>query len=251
MQSKLRGSRELVRNHEKLYKDFDSKIRVIESPNENKIPVAMRCSEWLNSLARHWGYTTSQDENTRRVCSYLNNNFSECNWEVMPSQKPFDLISLKAGVVIEIKSVIKGSTRVISNASIYPNRLKASDILSPNYDYPPYANEKTVLDVLVICVNRDADLTVHDFAIVDGSYWGFTYNDYKCCNEFYRNFNDPKFFDLVLDIYLFKYSKDTFIQKVKQKKYGNSLNISFRKLITLSNPVGRLNVAGWWKLSEV
>jgi hypothetical protein len=168
----------------------------------------------------------------------------------MPSQKPFDIVSLSAGIAIEVKSVVKGSNRIMSNASIYPTRVKAEDILSVHQKYPKGTTKNSRLDVIILCVNRTTKYKIDSYAIVDGEYWGFTYGDYLQCDEFYTNMNTDSFRTKILNLYLDHYGADTFVEKIVGKKFGNSLNMRFRKLITLSNPVGRLNVPGWWEVSN-
>jgi hypothetical protein len=241
-------SKQLVQNHDKLHKELDNGIRIVESVNTHKIPVARVCSEWLGSVSRDWVDNGSWI-NIRRLTDYVKESFTEHDWTDISRQRAFNLVSLSAGVAIEIKSMTVGNTRMHSNATIYPTRVKAGDVLPKHYDYPEGYSAKTRLDVLVLCVNRSNTNKVDDFAVVDGSYWGFTYRDYRQCKKLYSNLNAQKFKNKVWGAYKAMYGDD-FVDKLAFGRFGNSLDLNFRKLITLTNPVGRLHKAGWWKVSE-
>lgn len=238
----------IVQNHEKLYTNSDNNIRIIESSNPNKIKVAKACAAWLGSVSRDWVDNGSWI-NIRRMTDYVKETFPKHSWVKISKQLPFDLVSLTAGVAIEIKSMTSGSNRVLTNASIYPNKLKAGDVLPSNFIYPEGYSEHTRLDVLIICVNRSVTNKVEDYAIVDGSYWGFTYRDYLECKQFYTNVNSDNFKTQLLALYSSRFDS-TFAKKLCFNKFGNSIDLNFRKLITLTNPVGRLDLAGWWKVEE-
>ena len=244
---KVHYSKTLVQNHEKLHKDLDNNIRIVVSDNPHKVPVARVCSDWLGSVSRDWVDNGSWI-NIRRLTDYVKESFPEHDWTDISAQRPFNLASLSAGVVIEIKSATVGNTRMHSNATVYPTRVKAGDVLPVQYDYPEGYNESTRLDVLVLCVNRSNTNKVDDFAVVDGSYWGFTYNDYLDCKSMFHQVNSDEFKAKVYEVYNEMYG-DGFIEKLSGGRYGYSLDLYFRKMITLTNPVGRLGVAGWWKLS--
>ncbi|HLD89560.1 MAG TPA: hypothetical protein VI911_00830 [Patescibacteria group bacterium] len=232
--------------HNKVYKEPKNNIRITISNNPLKLAVARVCAEWLSAADRSWTFNGSVDKNSERLRKYISSMFPEFTWQVMPSQCAFDIVSLDAKVAIEIKSVKGNSKKLLSNASIYPEHVKAVDILPRRMKVG--VAEDLILDVLVVCVRRTQDDIVYDYAIVDGSFWGFEDSDFTACNEMFANLNSEEFMGDLLALYVERYPESThFITKLQNGSYGNSFSCNLRKLIQIANPVGRsLDMSGVW-----
>jgi hypothetical protein len=107
-------------------------------------------------------------------------------------------------------------------------------------------SDDEILDVLVVCVSRNTDNKVVDFAIVDGAYWNITYEDYKACSSLYNTMNNGKIMHYILKALSKVSSTASFIKKLTDGAYGAGCELNFRTLVSLTNPVGRLNLSGWW-----
>jgi hypothetical protein len=230
----------------KVYKEPKNNIRIAASSNPIKLAVARVCAEWLSAADRSWAFNGSVDKNSERLRKYIAAMFPEFTWQLMPSQCAFDIVSLDAKMAIEIKSVKGNNKKLLSNASIYPEHVKAVNILPRRMKAA--ISEDLTLDVLVVCVRRTQDDIVHDYAIVDGSFWGFEDEDFTACNEMFTNLNSEEFMGDLLALYIERYPESThFITKLQNGSYGNSFSCNLRKLIQIANPVGRsLDMSGVW-----
>jgi len=230
-----------------IIKEPSNRIRISGKCGPLKLPVARVFSEWLSANDRTWKFSGSVDNNVTRLCKYVASRFEDYEWTTLPSQKPFDIVSIDAGVIIEVKSVVEGSSKLITNASIYPDKVKVKDVMNNEMKtiWPDVDPEK-FLDVLVVCVNRSKDNVVTDYAIVDGSYWGFTYEDYVSCRNLFRIVNNSKVLNYILKALSTIAPTASFISKLVDGRFGAGCDLKLRSLITLTNPVGRLNVSGWW-----
>lgn len=232
--------------HSKVYKEPKNNIRITISSNPLKLAVARVCAEWLSAADRSWGFNGSVDKNSERLRKYIASMFPEFTWYIMPSQCSFDIVSLDAKIAIEVKSVKGASKKLLSNAAIYPEHVKAVDILPSRLQH--MASEDLVLDVLVACVRRTQDDIVYDYAIVDGSFWGFDDADFTACKDMFANLNSEEFMHELLALYAERYPEsEQFITKLTDGSYGSSFSFNLRKLIQIANPVGRsLDMSGVW-----
>jgi hypothetical protein len=253
MTGKVKGMRKTVDvmvrvggDKPKLYVNHGEKIRVVESENPLKVIVAREISNWLNAPGRYWGFSGSIDKNAQRIFDYLTDKFSDYTWTINHSQGTFDIVSLDAKVVIEVKSTKSGSKQLVTNASIYPDKIRAITVLNKGFKWGKFSPD-TVLDVLVVCVERSKKDILYNYAIVDGSYWGFTEEDYKACKLLFTQLNDSGFKKRLAKFILNEY-ENIFLEKLTKGVYGSGVTMDFRKLISVSNPIGRLTTSGWWHI---
>ncbi len=253
MASKSKGTRKTVDvmvkvggDRAKLYFNHSEKIRLVESDNKLKVIVAREISNWLNAPGRYWGFSGSIDKNSERLFEYLTDKFPDYTWTINHSQGVFDIVSLDAKVVIEVKSTRSGNKKLVTNASIYPDKVIARNIFSKGFNWGRFSPD-TVLDVLLVCVERTRKDIVYNYAIVDGSYWGFTEEDFKACRILFAQMNNEVFKKKLMSLVLSEYD-NPFVEKIVKGAYGSGVTMDFRKLISISNPVGRLGTSGWWHI---
>lgn len=242
--------------NKKEYKNNTESIRIVESANPFKLVVARAISDYLSASSRPWDTVHKADVNSQLLAQHLNTKFPEYKggWEfrTLSSQQPFDIVCLNAGLIIEVKSVGKGG-RLMGNASIYPDTVRAKYALPYNFKYPMQKAlfqpvevdlKETELDVLVVCVNYRKDI-VSEFAIVDGAYWGVNEELYVDCRNYFADLNAIKD-----DINTTLAPENTFAEAMLHGTLGSAVHLDLRKLITLTNPVGRLNVSGKWSIDR-
>ena len=253
MASKGKGKRKTVDvmikvggDKAKLYFNHSEKIRLVETDNQMKIIIAREVSNWLNAPGRYWGFSGSVDRNANRLFEYLTDKFPDYTWTINHSQGVFDIISLDAKVAIEVKSAKHGKKQIVTNASIYPDKIMARDALGKGFNWGSFS-PNTMLDVLVVCVERTNKDVLYNYAIVDGSYWGFTREDFKACQLLFAQLNAMSFKKKIFKLILNEYD-NTFVEKLTKGVYGSGVTMCFRKLISISNPVGRLTTSGWWHI---
>lgn len=230
----------------KLYFNHGEKIRVAESDNKLKVIIAREISNWLSATDRFWGFFGSVDKNSHRIFEYLTDKFPDYTWTINHSQGVFDIISLDAKVVIEVKSAKAGKKQLVTNASIYPDKVVARDILGKRFNWANFSPD-TELDVLVVCIERNKTDKVYNYAIVDGSYWGFTREDFKACQLLFAQLNTEAFKKKIMKLVISEYD-NVFVENLLKGTYGNGVTLGLRKLISISNPVGRLTTSGWWHI---
>lgn len=229
-------------------------IRITEGRRHWKKIVAQSISSYLGATSRYWDTTLRKDQNAELLCKHLNLKYPEFKdgWEfrVTASQDRFDIIGLGAGVAIELKSVRGNKRTIVTNATIFPDVVTTKYAVSDKFQYPtqtsasPVAGvlEDQILDVLVVCVNQ-VDDTVVGHAIVDGSYWGFTEKHYLDCIAYYTQVNEMK-----EDINKSLAPINSFAKGLAKGTFGKAIKMDLRKLITLTNPVGRLNIPGMFSV---
>lgn len=245
----MSGYKKATASH--IIKEPKNNIRIKGSENPLKLAVARVCSEWLAAPERSWNFKGSVDENSARLIHYLKSRFMDYTWINTSSQSPFEVVCVDAKVAVEVKSVKKGNKTIIANATLYPDKVKASDVLTTKQLADYKGTEDTWLDVLVVCVDREANY-VYDYAIVDGAWFGVTYEDYLSCKEFFTTLNSDNFMGPLLDVYNDCYEEDhgeasPFVTKLINKQFGKDFKFNLRKLIQLPNPVYfGLDTSGYW-----
>lgn len=250
---------EVVINTKREYKNFTENIRILESNNHFKLIVAREISNYLSAISRPWDVLYREDVNAKALAAHLNSRFPEFEggWEFRTthSQNVFDIIFLGGRLAIQVKSVKGNKTRVITNATVYPDKVTARDIIDSKFKYPKQRGmfqpietdiENTTLDTLVICVTQEKGV-VTGFAIVDGSYWGIDEELFLSCGEFFNDVNDnlDEICKLVYDT-----TGNIFAKALLDRALGAAVNLKLRKLIDVTNPVGRLDVLGRWDISR-
>ena len=221
-------------------------IRIMEVPNHFKKIVAREISNYLAAVSRQWDTTFREDVNTKVLAQHLNMKFPEfqaqgVGFVTTHSQSPFDIVSYGANVIIELKSVKEGTKDLVANATLYPDKLAAGEVLAKKL---AAGHEDTVLDVLVACVTHKNEV-VTGYAIVDGSYWGVTQELYQACRDYFSDLNE-----IAPEINEILSKRNLFARYLYDGTLGDGVKMTLRKLITLTNPVGRLNVLGHWGISS-
>jgi hypothetical protein len=239
-------------NESKFYRNDPHCIRITEGLSHWKKIVAKSIATYLEAPSRYWDTALRADKNAELLCKYLNNQYPEFSdgWEfrVLHSQDRFDIVCLAAGVIIEVKSVKDGHKHIIANATIYPDAVKIKNALSDSFAYPVNMEPDRLndrLDVLVVCVNQTAE-TVVGFAIVDGSYWAVNEEIYNDCIAYYSQINE-----LSGEINNILAPINSFAKGLRDGLFGEGVKLDLRKLIKLTNPVGRLNIPGVFAFCKI
>ncbi len=206
------------------------------SANPMKRIVAIEITRWLTAPSREFFYTGSIDKNVDRLYKHLSHTFKDFTWEKSSSQAKFDLYSIDAGVIIELKSTKVKTNRLIFNASLYPDKVHVRNVFTKQVlNATPLLkdNKDKILDVLIVCVERTKDDIVYNHAIVDGSYWGITEQDYIDCNKLFADMNKVKkaMFGVIAN-----HTKNNLAKKIFNDNFDGDFKL--RKLITLTSPVG-------------
>lgn len=266
MNTKSNKKKSYVFKTPKMHIDYNQNIRISESDNEFKKIVAREISNYMGATSRQWDVSHRADVNTRLLIKHLNDKFSEFNngseFRALPSQSPFDAVCLGCNVVIEVKSV-KGNnpSRIITNATIYPDKVSAVNALPKKFAYPTqdmFLDPETLtfgvldgdqletkLDVLVVCVNHLNEKVV-GYSIVDGNYWGVNEALYLACKQYYHEVNDD-----INQINERLAPRNIYAQALVDGYFGDAIVMELRKLIKMTNPTGRLNVHGRWGFVKI
>lgn len=228
------------------YTNYGESIRILESANYFKKIVAREVSNYLASVSRQWDTVYRKDVNAEVLTKHLNMKFPEfqalgMGFVTTHSQSPFDIVSYGANVIIELKSAKDGVKDLLANATLYPDKIAAGDVLSKKL---AAGHEDTVLDVLVACVTHKQDI-VTGYAVVDGSYWGVTQELYQACRDYFSDLNE-----IAPEINKILSKKNLFAKQLYEGTLNSGVKMKLRKLISITNPVGRLNVLGHWGISE-
>jgi hypothetical protein len=226
------------------YVNHTESVRIVESKNHFKKVVARVISTYLSSPSRPWVGSGGADINTDLLTRHLNATFPEFTgnmaFKVRGSQDAFDIVSFGTGLLVEVKSVKSGAKRLVNNATIYPDKITAINALGDNYNYPTPESADVVLDVLVVCVTHKHKV-VDGFSIVDGHYWGVTEELFLECRAYFKAINE-----LLPAINATLSESNSFAKSMHKGTFGDGIRMQLRKLITVTNPVGRLNILGHW-----
>lgn len=218
----------------------------------NKEIVAIAIEDFLlkNFKILSDGY---RDTFSTKMCEYLSTEFSEYRWYKNSSQMPFDVYSIDAKVAIENKSSNvnqlkkrKGfgfNDKLVVNATVYPSEAKVKDIVAcAKWKNLSEETLESFMDVLVVIVDRASiDGEVIRYRIVDGDYWGISYDVFKGCREMFNSMNEPTMKKHLLETIL-SHSKDNAFIKGLLSGALPSISFDFRKLISVKNPIGDNNV---------
>ena len=215
-----------------------NKHRFKASTNVMKRIIADEITNWLSAPSREFFYTGSIDKNVERLHKHLSHTFKDFTWEKCSSQAKFDLYSIDAGVIVELKSVKVNTHKLLFNASIYPDKVHVKNAFTNHLiaTTPMLKdNVNKVLDVLVVCVERTKDDLVYNHAIVDGSYWGITEQDYIDCNKLFSDMNKVRksMFGVIANT-----TKNGLAKKLFNDEFDGDFKL--RKLITVKSPVGNV-----------
>lgn len=222
----------------KMYTHPGNKHYFKASTNVMKIIVACEITRWLSAPSREFFYTGSIDKNVDRLHKHLSHTFKDFTWEKSSSQAKFDLYSIDAGVIVELKSSKVKTNKLIFNASLYPDKVHVRNAFTKqllNTTSIMKNNKDKVLDVLVVCVERTKDDIVYNHAIVDGSYWGITEQDFIDCNKLFADMNKVKksMFGVIANS-----TNNGLAKKIVNDEFDGDFKL--RKLITMKSPVGRV-----------
>ena len=233
---KVAETKTVKNNH--MYTHPGNKHYFKASTNVMKRIIADEITNWLSAPSREFFYTGSIDKNVDRLHKHLAHTFKDFTWKKCSSQAKFDLYSIDAGVIIELKSVKVKTKTLMFNASIYPDKVHVKNAFTSGLisSTPMLKNNiNKVLDVLVVCVERTKDDLVYNHAIVDGSYWGITEQDYIDCNRLFSDMNKVKksMFGVIANS-----TKNGLAKKLFNDEFDG--NFQLRKLITVKSPVGHI-----------
>ena len=222
----------------KIYTHPGNKHCFKSSKNVMKRIVADEITNWLSAPSREFFYSGSIDKNSNRLYKHLSNTFKDFSWGITSSQSKFDIYSIDAGVIIELKSVKVKTKKLIFNASLYPDSVHVKNAFSKQiiYNNPLFKqNINKVLDVLIVCVERTKEDLVYNHAIVDGSYWKITEQDYIDCNNLYTDMNNVRkaMFGVISNS-----TQNNLAKKIFNGDFDGDFQL--RKLITMKSPVGHV-----------
>lgn len=215
--------------------DPTKRIKILSSSNPNKLLVAQAIAAYCEAPNRYCKFHGSIDKNARKLHGFLAKHFPEGNWQQVHSQGTFDAYSLEMALAVELKTGRAGNENVVTNASVYPDKVAARYVVPEKYMHYWTEEEKEIkLDVLVVCLDRKNDM-IDDYVVVDGHYWNVTESDFNGCHDLFYQMNELKelFFDIIIEKY-----DNPFLKKYKKGKFPG--NIGIRKLISIENPVGKL-----------
>jgi len=217
--------------------------------NGNKEITAIAIEDFLmlNCTVLGNGY---EDLHSSSMREHLEKEFPDWGWKKNSSQRPFDIYSIEARVAIEnknsnVKLLHDGGTYsknryILTNATIYPNEVKVRDVVPckfHEYYINLYGSDilDEFMDVLVVFVDREQKTNkLIRYRIVDGSYWGFEYKDFKGCHRLFDTLNDSDVRRKIIRILSERDPENTFIPKLKDE--DDNLKFLLRKLISCKNP---------------
>ncbi len=235
---KARVIKTKIAKTKRMYIHPGNKHRFKSSKNVMKRIIADEITNWLSAPSREFYFTGSIDKNVDRLYKHLAHTFKDFTWAKCSSQAKFDLYSIDAGVIVELKSSKVKTNKLIFNASLYPDKVHVKNAFTSNLiaSTPILKdNINKVLDVLVVCVERTEDNLVYNHAIVDGSYWGITERDYIDCNKLFADMNKVKksMFGVIANS-----TNNGLAKKLCNDEFDG--NFQLRKLITVRSPVGNV-----------
>lgn len=222
------------------------KIRITKSENKMKKIVAFELSRFISAPSRSCEFSGSLDTSSKKIYNHLRTVFSDYIWYYSQSQGKFDIYSYDAAVAIEVKTTKRGSSKLIFNATVYPDIISKTKVGKEveRLCEPPVINVENIkgssvsMDVLVLCVERDSkNDTVYNYAIVDGAYWGIKEKDYDACETLYKDMNDYSVMKEIMDV-IYRRKGNKFARKIRDGEFGNDFKL--RKLISLNNPVEKM-----------
>ena len=222
------------------------KICITRSENKMKKILAFELSRFIGAPSRSCEFSGSLDINSKKIYQHLKTVFSDYTWYYGQSQGKFDIYSYDAAVAVEVKTVKRGQSKLIFNATVYPDVISKTKVGKEieRLCEPPVVNVENIkgssvtMDVLVLCVERNQKTnTVYNYAIVDGAYWNISEEDHDACEALYNDTNDPIVMKEIMDV-IYQHKGNQFARKIRDGKFGD--NFKLRKLISLQNPVGKL-----------
>lgn len=229
-----------------MYVHPGEKICITRSENKMKKILAFELSRFIGAPSRSCEFSGSLDVNSKKIYNHLKTVFSDYTWYYGQSQGKFDVYSYDAAVAIEVKTVKRGQSKLIFNATVYPDVISKTKVGKEveRLCEPPVVNVENIkgssvtMDVLVLCVERDPkNNTVYNYAIVDGTYWNIKEKDYDSCEALYNDINDPMVLKEIMNV-VYKRKGNRFARRIRDGEFGN--NFKLRKLISLENPVGKM-----------
>ena len=247
---------EVIINTKREYKNLKENIRILETDNHFKLIVAREISNYMSAVSRPWDSLYRADVNAETLAKHLNSRFPEFKggWEfrTTQSQGVFDVVFLGGRLIIQVKSVKGNKTKLLANASLYPDKVTARHALDTNFKYPKQSGlfqsvenlSNTPLDVLVVCVTQLEDI-VTGYAIVDGNYWGIDEEMFLACKDYFTDINEN-----LDEINAVLADENIFARAMLEGTLGDAVDLKLRKLIKITNPVGRLDVLGRWGISR-
>lgn len=228
-----------------IYINPGEKIRITKSENKMKKIVAFELARYVGAPSRSCEFTGSSDINSKKIYDHIKTVFSDYTWYRGQSQGRFDIYSYDAGVTIENKTAKRGQSKLMFNASVYPDVVSKTKVGKEGERFcePPVINigntkiSPMSMDVLVLCIEREPkNNVVYDYVVVDGAYWGIDENDYDHCARLFNDMNDPEVLKEMMAV-VYKRKGNQFAKKIRDGKFVDDFKL--RKLISLRNPVGK------------
>ena len=222
------------------------KICITRSENKMKKILAFELSRFIGAPSRSCEFSGSLDINSKKIYQHLKTVFSDYTWYYGQSQGKFDIYSYDVAVAVEVKTVKRGQSKLIFNATVYPDVISKAKVGKEieRLCEPPVVNAENIkgssvtMDVLVLCIERDPKSnTVYNYAIVDGAYWNIKEEDYDACEALFNDMNDPDVMKEIMSV-VYKRKGNGFARKIRDGEFSN--NFKIRKLISLENPVGKM-----------
>lgn len=214
--------------------------------NGNKEIIAISVEDWLlerDKMIRD-GYA---DKNSTDLCTHLNREFPEGNWQKNASQRPFDTYSVSMLVAIELKGLTnevgsrtrsrKSKDQLVMNATLYATEAYVRDVV-PKHKHHLYTEEQLdmMMDVIVVCFERmRGSGRLLGYKIVDGAYWDIDYKTQKDCWEAFGQLNDEDTKAVLYQLMSERYPNSVFWKGLANNTLD--INMDFRKLITIKNPI--------------
>lgn len=228
-----------------IYVNPGEKIRITKSENKMKKIVAFELGRYIGAPSRQCDFTGGLDLNSKKIYNHIKTVFSDYTWYRSQSQGRFDFYSYDAGVTVELKTVKRGESKLLFNATVYPDTVSKTKVGREieRFCEPPVVNVGNIkgspmsMDVLILCVERDSKSdTVYDYAIVDGAYWGINEEDYDHCAKLFNDMNDPKVMKEMMAV-VYKRKGNQFAKKIMDGSFTDDFKL--RKLISLKSPIGK------------
>lgn len=213
-----------------------------------KLEVALSIQDFLlnKGTFNNDGY---KDTNSTNMRIHLNREFPNLNWIKNGSQKPFDCYSIPALLTVENKGADvtkkKNGTgysvkkHIMGNGTIYPSSIKVKDVITMS-KHKGISEEvlESFMDVLVVGVEREkkTDKIVR-YSIVDGDYWGVSYEHYCGNRDYFKAINEilSEINELVIKRNMDNKCLREYIIALENGSLSG-ITLALRKLISMNNP---------------
>lgn len=221
------------------------KIKLSDTTKDTTIGCAVKIYEYFIKQAKVIKTTKdgTVDSTSSILLKYLQDKYPNDEWDKNPkgSQHPFDLVSFLVLLSVEIKTVKVSKKSFQSNASVYPDKIKVKDLLKDGKitkslqadafeNNRPYPDGEEYMDCMVVIVLKDENDYLIDCKIVDGTFWGITYQYYLDNINIFNVMNSDKI------IYEILSASETGYADALSEGRLDGVHFNIRKLIELDIP---------------